>query len=173
MPAAMSVRFGSEFEPFLLATIGEEKNGMPLSVLSALARQDIDPWQEAADLARMPKEAAKRRLATLMAGFATRQLSVPDPGATPSRLIALLPRSAVTAITSGKVVGKIAVPTGTVPQSRAIIIIILINLLLLSGVQLAVRAVPGHQPSAQADRAVAQTGTPHIQQDPPKGTDRR
>ena len=169
----MSVRFGSEFEPFLLATIGEEKNGMKLSVLSALARQDIEPWQEAADLARMPKEAAKRRLTTLIAGLANGPFPVLDPGATAGRLIALLPRSAVTAITPGKVVGKIAVPTGTVPQSRAIIIIILINLLLLSGMQLALRAVPGHQPSAQADRAVAQTATPHIQRDSPKGTDRR
>ena len=31
---------------------------MLLSVLSALARLDIDPWREAADLARMPKTAA-------------------------------------------------------------------------------------------------------------------
>ena len=33
----------SEFDAFLFAHIGEEKNGMLLSVLSALARLDLDP----------------------------------------------------------------------------------------------------------------------------------
>jgi hypothetical protein len=40
-------RLGSEFDDFLFAPIGEDRNGMLLSVLSALARLDIDPWQEA------------------------------------------------------------------------------------------------------------------------------
>ena len=52
----------SEFDRFLFAPIGEEKNGMLLSVLSALARLDLDPWREAAELARMPKHTAKQRL---------------------------------------------------------------------------------------------------------------
>jgi hypothetical protein len=33
---------GSEFDSFLYAPIGEDGNGMPLSVLSALARLDVD-----------------------------------------------------------------------------------------------------------------------------------
>jgi hypothetical protein len=37
----------SEFGAFLFASIGEESNGMALSVISALARLGIDPWQEA------------------------------------------------------------------------------------------------------------------------------
>jgi hypothetical protein len=41
-------QLGPEFENFLFAPIGEDSNGMVLSVLSALARLDIDPWQEAA-----------------------------------------------------------------------------------------------------------------------------
>lgn len=40
----------SEFNAFVFAPIGEERNGMLLSVMSALARRDIDPWQEAARL---------------------------------------------------------------------------------------------------------------------------
>ena len=42
----------SKFEGFLLASIGEDNsdNGMQLSVLPALARQKIDPWDEAAGL---------------------------------------------------------------------------------------------------------------------------
>ena len=52
MTATASVsRLGSEFDDFLYAPIGEDRNGMLLSVLSALARLDIDPWQEAAKLA--------------------------------------------------------------------------------------------------------------------------
>jgi hypothetical protein len=42
---------GSDFDAFLFAPVGEERNGMLLSVLSALARLDVDPWQEAARLA--------------------------------------------------------------------------------------------------------------------------
>jgi len=34
----------SEFDDFLFAPIGDEKNGMLLSVISALARLDLDPW---------------------------------------------------------------------------------------------------------------------------------
>jgi hypothetical protein len=39
---------GSEFDDFLYASIGEDSNGVLLSVLSALARLDVDPWEEAA-----------------------------------------------------------------------------------------------------------------------------
>ena len=54
MPCTASISYlGSEFDDFLFAPIGEERNGMPLSVVSALARSDLDPWQEAAQLARL------------------------------------------------------------------------------------------------------------------------
>jgi len=52
--ASVSV-LGTEFDDFLFAPIGEDRNDMPLSVLSALARLDIDPWQEADKLARLPR----------------------------------------------------------------------------------------------------------------------
>jgi hypothetical protein len=45
----------SEFNDFLFAPIGEQENETPLSVLSALARLDVDPWQEASRLAQLPK----------------------------------------------------------------------------------------------------------------------
>ena len=47
----------------LFAPLGDDQNGAPLSAVSALSRLDVDPWKEAASLARMPKEqeaAAKR-----------------------------------------------------------------------------------------------------------------
>jgi len=42
---------GSEFGIFLFAPIGKDRDGMLLSVVSALARLDVDPWQEADELA--------------------------------------------------------------------------------------------------------------------------
>ena len=63
----MSAR--SEFDAFLFAHIGEEKNGMLLSVLSALARLDLDPWREAAELARTPRQIARQRLTSLIAAL--------------------------------------------------------------------------------------------------------
>ena len=53
---------GAEFNDFLFAPIGEDRNGMLVSVLSGLARLDVDPWQEAADLAQLPGETATQRL---------------------------------------------------------------------------------------------------------------
>jgi hypothetical protein len=57
--ASVSI-LGTEFDDFLFAPIGEDRNDTPLSVLSVLARLDIDPWQEADKLARLPGEACLR-----------------------------------------------------------------------------------------------------------------
>ena len=83
---------GSEFNDFLFAPIGEDRNGMLVSVLSGLARSDVDPWQEAAKLAQLPGEAATRELAALIGALPDRASSYPDPRAVATRLIALLPR---------------------------------------------------------------------------------
>ena len=72
-------RLKSEFDDFLFAPIGEERNGMLLSVLSALARLDVDPWQEAADLARLPRDSATQRLTALIAETAWRTIGVSGP----------------------------------------------------------------------------------------------
>jgi hypothetical protein len=62
-------RLGSEFDDFLFARIREEGNGMLLSVISAFARLDLDPWQEAIKLARLPEKAATERLMSLIAAL--------------------------------------------------------------------------------------------------------
>jgi hypothetical protein len=56
----------SQFNEFLFASIGKEGNGMPVSVVSALARLEIDPWQEAARLSDLPKELAAAALERLI-----------------------------------------------------------------------------------------------------------
>jgi hypothetical protein len=91
--AAVSV-LRSDFDEFLLAPIGEDRNGMLLSVLSALARMDMDPWEEAAKLAQLPAGTATRTLAALIAALPGGPPACRDPETIAPRLIALLPRQA-------------------------------------------------------------------------------
>jgi hypothetical protein len=86
---------GSEFNVFLFTRIGEDRNDTPLSVLSALARLNIDPWQEAAELARLPREAATQRLASSIAALADGPPTNLQHGTSAAGLIALLPRHAI------------------------------------------------------------------------------
>ena len=92
MNAVSIARFGSEFANFLYAPIGQDNGGMPLSVLSALARQGVDPWEEAAKLTKLPEEKAVSQLVSLLATFPRATLACPDPATIASRLITLLPR---------------------------------------------------------------------------------
>jgi hypothetical protein len=90
--AAPVLALAPEFDNFLFARIGEEQNGMLLSVISALARLDLDPWQEAANLAQLPTTTATRRLATLIESLPDGPSTHHDPATTAARLIAHLPR---------------------------------------------------------------------------------
>jgi hypothetical protein len=88
----------SEFDGFLFAPVAEDRHGKLLSVLSALAQSDLDPWQEAAELARLPKEVATQRLISLIAALSDEPLAHLEPGTVAARLIALLPRQTIAAI---------------------------------------------------------------------------
>jgi len=63
-----------------------------LSVLSALARQDIDPWTEAARLCQLPEETALEQIIALLDALPIRILASLDRMKVASRLCALLPR---------------------------------------------------------------------------------
>jgi hypothetical protein len=89
---ASSFGLGAEFDDFLFAPIAEDRNGLPLSVVSLLGRMDLDPWQEAAVLAALPAEAAAQRLTSLLGRLPGPPLQQPDPGTIVARLVALLPR---------------------------------------------------------------------------------
>lgn len=58
-----------EFERFLYASVGEDRNGSVVTVLSTLARLGLDPWRETADLVSLGHNAARMRLETLLARF--------------------------------------------------------------------------------------------------------
>jgi hypothetical protein len=100
--AAASVTFfRPEFDDFLYAPVGADRDEMPLTVLSALSRLNVDPWQEAAELSELPKDTAARRLASLIARLPARPSSQVDPTATADRLIELLPRRSKPSTGSG------------------------------------------------------------------------
>jgi hypothetical protein len=56
-----------QFDSFLFADVGEEVDGAPLSVLSALSRLGLDPRGEAARLSHLASEAATDQLARALA----------------------------------------------------------------------------------------------------------
>lgn len=88
----------SEFDAFLFASVGEDRRGVLLSVISALARSDVDPWQEAARLARLPGSAAIERLGGLIAALPHGPAVPADPNAIATRLVSLLPHHATPAL---------------------------------------------------------------------------
>jgi hypothetical protein len=92
--ASLTPLLGREFDNFLFASIGDEQNGRLLSVISALARLDIDPWKEASSLARMPRELAMDRLTSLIASLPKGPATGLSPEVIAARLIALLPHAA-------------------------------------------------------------------------------
>lgn len=81
----------SEFNGFLYASIGEEKSGHELTVLSALARLGLDPWGEAARLSELPREAATRALAAAIASLPEGNWKASESQSIARRLVKNLP----------------------------------------------------------------------------------
>jgi hypothetical protein len=89
----LSARFAllhSDLNDFLFAAVGDEPNGMPLSVMSALTRLGVDPWDEAARLAALPKILAAEALVPMIARLSVGR-SRSDDLAVARRLAGLLP----------------------------------------------------------------------------------
>jgi hypothetical protein len=91
---ALSARFSllhSNLNDFLFASVGEEQNGVTLSVVSALTRLGLDPWEEAARLTPLPKARAAEALAALIARLPISRTLSSDDLAISQRLVKLLP----------------------------------------------------------------------------------
>jgi hypothetical protein len=56
-----------DLDDFLFAEVGAERDGIPLSMVSALTRLGLDPWNEAGRLSTMNKREAVEQLARLIA----------------------------------------------------------------------------------------------------------
>jgi hypothetical protein len=96
-----------QFDNFLFAAVAEGRNGMQVSVLSALARLGVDPWQEAKVLAGISKEAAHERLDGLIVGLPRVPSLIHDHKVIAERLVAQLPR-----------LSKFRGPAGTSPVQK-------------------------------------------------------
>jgi hypothetical protein len=90
----------SAFNDFLYAPVGEEDNGMVLTMLSALARSGLDPWGEAARLNELPRGAATKRLALMISGLPHGQWAQSAVAEIASRLVALLPATRSSGMTA-------------------------------------------------------------------------
>jgi len=144
-------RLNGEFDAFLFSSIGEDRNGMPLSVVSFLARRDLDPWLEAASLANLPEEAATRKLTLLIRTIVNQPLTLPDPGALATRLVALLPRRPSQNI-QGRPMPDVAAAATTSQKVISAVILVALYVILMIGSQL---FLSHPAPSTQAKTASA------------------
>jgi hypothetical protein len=83
----------SAYDVFLFAPIDHEPGGMRLSVLSALARANVDPWEEAARLATLSASDAQRTLVSILNLSPDPQHASPETELLAARLVALLPKA--------------------------------------------------------------------------------
>jgi hypothetical protein len=88
----------SPYNAFLFAAVGEEQIGGPLTVLSALTRLGLDPWEVAARLSDLPKETATQALAAMIATLPEGDWKASESGAIAARLVHSLPRQSAEAI---------------------------------------------------------------------------
>src|SRR6185503_7053629 len=138
----------SAFNDFLYAPIGEEENGMVLTVLSALARLGVDPWDEAARLSEQPKEAATKRLTSIISALPNGRWTKASLGDFVARLGALLPAKQV-------VIAQPAMPrTGQVRPSA-----VMMFLFLLFASALVFSVVREHMQQPAADPGPATSST--------------
>ena len=87
----------TQFDCFLFAPVCEDPNGLQLSVLSALARINRDPWKEAARLAAMPKAKAEMSLVSSLDLAAANGWDPAQANTISARLVSLLPQPSVAA----------------------------------------------------------------------------
>jgi len=148
-PAPLA-RLSREFDAFLFSSIGDDRNGIPLSVVSLLARRDLDPWVEAASLANLPAEAAAQKLTSWIRTISDPLLALPDPGAMATRLVALLPRRLDTNVQRLTKPAAAAAPKNQ--QVITALVLIGIYMVLMIGSQL---LLSHPAPSTQANTASA------------------
>jgi hypothetical protein len=80
-----------DLDRFLFAAVGDEIDGIPLSVISALTRFGLDPWQEAGRLSSLSNREAVEQLARLIAELPGLFRPLDEAREIADRLIQLLP----------------------------------------------------------------------------------
>jgi hypothetical protein len=82
----------ASYDDFLSASVCEDGTVMRLSVLSALARMNLDPWEEAGRLAAMPKATAEKTLLLIIDTVSGRSWKSDEAAVVGARLVQLLPQ---------------------------------------------------------------------------------
>jgi len=83
-----------DLDNFLFAAVGAEQNGIELSMVSALTRLGLDPWEEAGRLSSLGKREAVEQLARLIAGLPGIPRPLPEAREIAAGLVDRLPRYA-------------------------------------------------------------------------------
>lgn len=92
--AAAPTALSDKFNAFLRCALWLDRDAAPLTVLSALARLDVDPWEEAAKLAELPEPSACAKLASMLANLPGGPTLRQDLDAFCARCVRLLPQGA-------------------------------------------------------------------------------
>ena len=113
---------GDNFDRFLYASVGEDRNGYAVTVLSAFARLGLDPWEEASELGAEPRDVAYDRLSTLLSGFRDVPTLLREHAATARKLTELLPRHPARALKAS----GLSTIQGSPISGGAIVVILLV-----------------------------------------------
>lgn len=164
MTTAAASHVGTEFDDFLFASVGEDGNGMIVSLLSALARLDVDPWREAAELARLPPEAATLRLASLIAALPDRPSAHLASSTIAARLMALLPGRAGNVPSRETLIGIAGVNDSSALRPMIFVVVFFGFLMGAQFIKIS------RQPSQQVDSALAPPSSSVTRQILPKNS---
>jgi hypothetical protein len=146
---ATSVSFlRPELDDFLHAPIGLERNEMPLSVLSALARLGLDPWKEATELSQLSSNTATQRLAALIMRLPQGRWTQADSRGIAHRLIELLPRRSSPTVPLMEKAPSIPRMTAS-PAAKMLICAVLVGIALIGAASC--------EPASGADVAASRT----------------
>ena len=88
----------ARYTAFLFTVVGTERSDAPnsgedITVLTALARIGIDPWQEAARLSLLPRAEAAKSLAATFINLPDTRWTLGDAAGTAQRIVDTLPQS--------------------------------------------------------------------------------
>jgi hypothetical protein len=146
----------TEYNDFLFAAIGTDASGTYLTVVSVLARLDLDPWAEAAKFARMPGGIATQKLAELLSRFPEIPLARTDSAKVAARLTALLPTNFRDKISTPRL-SIPALPPAAQMLMRPRFLLFLMSVTL--GVMLVMQLIVAQMHPADQIKASAQTVT--------------
>lgn len=143
-------KLGLEFNAFLFAPIWEDVVDGPPNLASALARLDIDPWREAAELALLGEDAAIRRLVSRLAEVPAEVAPQPDLRTIATRLVALLPSRTVRPNLPPAIAGRLSMPQ--------LLVFVVICLITLGNVVVMANRGTGPRPAASLAQPAAPAG---------------